>query len=90
MSVVGTRPHRVNLNQSLRGKMNKYMIRHIVKPGITGWAQVNGWRVPTETRLQYLRRTYHDILYIEHWTFWFDLYIILLTIFGKKSRNNAF
>jgi len=90
MSVVGPRPHRINLNQSLRGKMNKYIIRHIVKPGITGWAQVNGWRGPTETKLQYWGRTYHDIWYIEHWTFWLDLYIIWMTVFGKKSRNNAF
>lgn len=90
MSVVGPRPHRVNLNQSLRGKMNNYMIRHMVKPGITGWAQVNGWRGPTETKLQYWGRTFHDIWYIEHWNIWLDFYIIWLTVFGKKTRVNAF
>lgn len=90
MSIVGPRPHRINLNQDLRGKMNNYMIRHIVKPGITGWAQVNGWRGPTETKLQYWGRTFHDIWYIEHWNFWLDLYIIWLTVFGKKTRINAF
>jgi putative colanic acid biosysnthesis UDP-glucose lipid carrier transferase len=90
MSVVGPRPHRLNLNQSLRGKMNNYMVRHMVKPGITGWAQVNGWRGPTETKLQYWGRTLHDIWYIEHWNFGFDIYIIWLTVFSKKTRVNAF
>jgi putative colanic acid biosynthesis UDP-glucose lipid carrier transferase len=90
MSVVGPRPHRTNLNKSFQKKMGTYMVRHYTKPGITGWAQVNGWRGPTETKLQYMGRTLHDLWYIEHWTFLLDLYIIFLTIFGKKVRNNAY
>lgn len=90
MSVVGPRPHRINLNKTLQQKMNAYMMRHTIKPGITGWAQVNGWRGPTETKLQYWGRTLHDLWYIEHWNFWLDLYIILLTLVGKKTRKNAF
>ena len=66
------------------------MVRQYIKPGITGWAQVNGWRGPTETKFQYVARTLHDLWYIEHWSFALDLYIIYLTIFGKKTRENAF
>ncbi len=90
MSLVGPRPHRVNLNKDLQKKMSTYMVRHLIKPGITGWAQVNGWRGPTESRIQYMGRTLHDIWYIENWNFLLDIYIILLTIFGKKARKNAF
>jgi putative colanic acid biosysnthesis UDP-glucose lipid carrier transferase len=90
MSIVGPRPHRLNLNKALQRKMGTYMMRHTIKPGITGWAQVNGWRGPTETKLQYWGRTLHDLWYIEHWNFWLDLYIILLTLIGKKTRKNAF
>ncbi len=85
MSVVGPRPHRINLNRILQQKMGTYMMRHTIKPGITGWAQVNGWRGPTQTKLQYWGRTLHDLWYIEHWNFWLDLYIILLTLVGKKN-----
>ena len=90
MSVVGPRPHRAALNTELQRKMDQYMIRSYVKPGVTGWAQVNGWRGPTETRLQYTGRTLHDIWYIENWAFALDIYIIFLTVFGKKVRMNAF
>jgi len=90
MSVVGPRPHRTHLNQTLQQKINNYMIRHLVKPGITGWAQVNGWRGPTEFKIQYMGRTLHDIWYIENWTFTLDFYILFLTVFGIKSRKNAF
>ena len=90
MSLVGPRPHRLNLNLSLKQKMNSYMVRHWVKPGITGWAQVNGWRGPTESRLQYMARTLHDVWYVEHWNFWLDLYILYLTITSKKVKKNAF
>ena len=90
MSVVGPRPHRIHLNNLLKERLNSYMLRHVIKPGITGWAQVNGWRGPTETRLQYSARTLHDLWYIEHWTFALDIYIIFLTVFGKKTRVNAF
>lgn len=90
MSVVGPRPHRVNLNQTFQKKVSTYMVRQYIKPGITGWAQVNGWRGPTETRIQYFGRALHDLWYIEHWTFGLDIYIIFLTLFGTKTRKNAF
>jgi Undecaprenyl-phosphate glucose phosphotransferase len=90
MSVVGPRPHRLDLNKRFQQNTQNYLVRHYVKPGITGWAQVNGWRGPTETKYQYIGRTLHDLWYIEHWNFALDLYIIYLTIFGKGTRNNAF
>ena len=90
MSVVGPRPHRVNLQHDFRKIVNDYMIRHYVKPGITGWAQVNGWRGPTETSEQKKERVRHDLWYIENWSFILDIKIIFLTVFGKKTRKNAF
>lgn len=90
MSVVGPRPHRVNLNNEFQRMVEKYMIRHYVKPGITGWAQVNGWRGPTETMEQKLERVRHDLWYIENWSFLLDIKITWLTVFGSKVHNNAF
>lgn len=90
MSVVGPRPHRVYLDKKLRNEVDKYKIRYYIKPGITGWAQVNGWRGPTNTEEQKIQRTLHDIWYIKNWSFRLDLKIILLTMIGEKTRKNAF
>ncbi|TXK46760.1 exopolysaccharide biosynthesis polyprenyl glycosylphosphotransferase [Pontibacter qinzhouensis] len=90
MSVVGPRPHRSYLNQQLQESVDKYMIRHYFKPGITGWAQVNGWRGPTETAEQRTQRTQHDIWYMENWSLWLDIRIIYKTIFSRKVHKSAF
>lgn len=90
MSVVGPRPHRTFLNQMMQESEEKYMIRHYYKPGITGWAQVNGWRGPTDTEEQKQQRTAHDLWYLKNWTFWLDIKIVWKTIFGKKTHNSAF
>lgn len=90
MSVVGPRPHRTHLNNQLQDMVERYMLRHYVKPGITGWAQVNGWRGPTETDEQKQERVKHDLWYIENWSFLLDLKIIFLTVFSRKTRVNAF
>ena len=90
MSLVGPRPHRVALNADLQKSVVRYMVRHYVKPGITGWAQVNGWRGPTVTKEQREERTHHDLWYIENWSFWLDLKILWLTVFGKDTYKNAF
>jgi putative colanic acid biosynthesis UDP-glucose lipid carrier transferase len=90
MSVVGPRPHRLDLDKRFQQIAPGYMVRQYIKPGITGWAQVNGWRGPTETKYQYIARTLHDLWYIEHWNFALDIYIIFLTLFGKNTRKNAF
>ena len=90
MSVVGPRPHRIHLSQRMKEHYDKYMLRHYFKPGITGWAQVNGWRGPAETDLQIIERTAHDLWYMENWSFALDLKIIWQTIFSKKAYQNAF
>jgi Undecaprenyl-phosphate glucose phosphotransferase len=93
MSLVGPRPHM--LGQTVDGKtffeaVNEYAGRHRVKPGITGWAQVNGWRGPTETLEQIERRVEHDIYYIENWSLMLDLVILLKTLFVGFFGRNAF
>lgn len=91
MSIVGPRPHPVPLNVESKDNVEKYMMRHWVKPGITGWAQVNGYR--GETRKPYLmkKRVEFDLWYIENWTFWFDLQIILQTLVNMvKGEKNAY
>lgn len=90
MSVVGPRPHRSFLNQKLQESVDKYMIRHYFKPGITGWAQVNGWRGPTETDEQKRQRTLHDLWYMEKWSLWLDIKIIFRTIFSIKTHKSAY
>jgi putative colanic acid biosynthesis UDP-glucose lipid carrier transferase len=90
MSVVGPRPHAVAHNEIYRKKIRGYMLRHKVKPGITGWAQVNGWRGETEVLEKMEQRVEHDLYYIDNWSLLWDLQIVLLTIFGKRSRANAF
>lgn len=90
MSVVGPRPHRSFLNQQFQESVKKYMIRHYFKPGITGWAQVNGWRGPTDTHEQKSQRTLHDLWYIENWSLWLDIKIVYLTIFSRKAHKAAF
>lgn len=89
MSIVGPRPHAVVHNEEYRKIIPGYMLRHIVKPGITGWAQVNGWRGETETLEQMEKRVEFDLEYIRRWSVWLDLKIVLLTIVkgfvGKKA-----
>jgi Undecaprenyl-phosphate glucose phosphotransferase len=93
MSLVGPRPHMAEARAAglLYFKaVNDYADRHRVKPGITGWAQVNGWRGPTETIEQIERRVEHDVYYIENWSLMFDCIIIVETIFFGFSGKNAF
>ncbi|GAB3667602.1 undecaprenyl-phosphate glucose phosphotransferase [Echinicola sediminis] len=90
MSVVGPRPHRSFLNEEFQKNVNLSMIRHYFKPGITGWAQVNGWRGPTETSEQKEQRIMHDLWYLENWSMSLDVKIIYLTVFGKKTHKNSF
>lgn len=90
MSVVGPRPHRIFLNEVMQREVDNYMIRHYLKPGITGWAQVNGWRGPTDTNEQKSNRTAHDLWYVENWTPLLDIKIIFLTVFSEKTHKAAF
>lgn len=90
MSVVGPRPHRVWLNEQMRNGINDYMVRHYLRPGITGWAQVNGWRGLLDNEEKMQQRTLHDIWYLENWSFLLDIKIIFLTLFSKKTRINSY
>ena len=90
MSVVGPRPHAVAHNLHYRTKILEYMLRHKVRPGITGWAQVNGFRGETDTVDKMVERVAHDLQYIRRWSLGFDLRIVWLTVFGRGVRQNAY
>lgn len=91
MSLVGPRPHPVPLNISSKDSIEKYMMRHWVKPGITGWAQVHGYRGETRDRFTMKKRVKYDLWYIENWTFWLDLQIIVQTLVNMiKGEKNAY
>lgn len=91
MSVVGPRPHMLKHTEEYKVTIDKFMIRHLVKPGITGWAQVNGFRGATETPQKMIKRVRYDVWYIENWSFLLDLKIIFLTVFNMaKGEKNAF
>jgi len=90
LSLVGPRPHAVAHNEKYRAIIHGYMLRHTVKPGITGWAQVNGWRGETAEVVKMEERVRHDMEYIRNWNLLLDLKIIFLTIFGSKKSQNAY
>ncbi|WP_319558014.1 undecaprenyl-phosphate glucose phosphotransferase [Thiomicrorhabdus sp.] len=90
MSIVGPRPHAVAHNEEYRKLVHKYMQRHLVKPGITGWAQINGWRGETDTIEKMEKRVEFDLYYINNWSLWMDFKIIFLTIFKGFINKNAY
>ena len=90
MSIVGPRPHATAHNRIFEEMILPFARRHNVKPGITGWAQVNGYRGPADTLEQMQKRIDCDLFYIDNWSFFFDLKIILMTLFSKKAYQNAF
>ena len=90
MSIVGPRPHAIEHNEMYKSKVDKYMLRHKVKPGITGWAQINGYRGETDTLEKMQKRVEYDLYYIQHWSLWLDLKIIFLTIFKGFAGKNAY
>ena len=91
MSVVGPRPHMLKHTEEYSKLIDKYMVRHLVKPGITGWAQVTGFRGETRELWQMEGRVERDIWYLEHWTFMLDLYIIYKTVKNAvKGEKEAY
>jgi Undecaprenyl-phosphate glucose phosphotransferase len=86
MSVVGPRPERPGFVKKFLTEVSRYNYRHRLKVGITGWAQVNGWRGDTSIR----RRVEHDLYYLQNWNFFFDLRIIFLTLFSRYRNRNAY
>ena len=89
MSIVGPRPHAVAHNEQYRKLIKGYMLRHKVKPGITGWAQVNGMRGETATLDKMQARIQYDLDYLRNWSVWLDLWIILKTVKVVLARDNA-
>ena len=89
MSIVGPRPHAVAHNEQYRKLIKGYMLRHKVKPGITGWAQVNGLRGETETLDKMEARIHYDLDYLRSWSLWLDLWIIARTVKVVLKRDNA-
>jgi len=90
MSIVGPRPHAVAHNEQYRHLIHGYMLRHKVKPGITGLAQVNGWRGETDTLEKMRRRVEFDLTYLRNWSLWLDIKIIFLTVLTGFSGKNAY
>lgn len=89
MSIVGPRPHAISHNEQYRKLIHGYMLRHKVKPGITGWAQINGWRGETDTLEKMSARIECDLYYIQNWSLWLDIKIVFFTLFkgfvGKQA-----
>ncbi|EMB6255565.1 TPA: undecaprenyl-phosphate glucose phosphotransferase [Serratia marcescens] len=90
MSIVGPRPHAIAHNEQYRKLISGYMLRHKMKPGITGWAQINGWRGETDTLDKMEKRVEFDLEYIRNWSVWFDLKIIFLTVFKGFIHKAAY
>jgi putative colanic acid biosysnthesis UDP-glucose lipid carrier transferase len=90
MSLIGPRPHASVMNEQFRCQVGGYMLRHKVKPGITGLAQVNGWRGETDVPEKMEKRIEFDLRYIRDWSLWLDLKIFFQTFFAVWSRKNAY
>jgi len=91
MSIVGPRPHMLKHTEQYSALLSNYLVRHYSKPGITGWAQVNGYRGETKELIDMKKRVEYDIYYIENWNFLLDLKIIFLTVYNmSKGEEKAF
>jgi Undecaprenyl-phosphate glucose phosphotransferase len=90
MAVVGPRPHAIAHNHQYKDVVQDYMQRHRIKPGITGWAQVNGLRGETDTVDKMKARVQYDLFYMQNWSLWFDLRIIAMTVFKGFFGRNAY
>ena len=90
MSLVGPRPHPIELNEAYEPLVNLFNKRHSVKPGITGWAQIHDHRGPVDTALGMQRRLNYDLYYVDNWSLWFDLKVIMATPFLSLTHKNAY
>ncbi len=86
MSLIGPRPERPQFVEQYKEEIPKYMVKHLVRPGMTGWAQVNGYRGDTSIR----KRIEHDLYYIENWSMLLDLQIFILTFVKGFINKNAY
>jgi putative colanic acid biosynthesis UDP-glucose lipid carrier transferase len=89
MSVVGPRPHMLKHTEQYSALIEYYKVCHFVKPGITGWAQVNGYRGLTDELWKMQKRVEYDMEYLENWNFLWDIKIIVMTLIGKNAYKNA-
>ncbi|MEI8158721.1 MAG: sugar transferase, partial [Burkholderiales bacterium] len=90
MSVVGPRPHALAHNDQYVQQIPRYALRHKVKPGVTGWAQICGYRGETDTIDKMEGRIKHDLFYLENWSIWLDIKIIALTPLAAIENKNVF
>jgi Undecaprenyl-phosphate glucose phosphotransferase len=90
MSLVGPRPHPLPLDHEYQRRISLYARRHNVKPGITGWAQIHGFRGETDTEEKMRNRVEYDLAYIDSWSLWLDLKIIVRTVLSRTAYNNAY
>lgn len=90
MSIVGPRPHAIQHNEMYKDMLEFYMLRHRVKPGITGWAQIHGFRGETDTIDKMQKRVQFDLYYIQNWSLWMDIRIVIWTAFKGWTGNNAY
>lgn len=91
MSVVGPRPHMISETERFVQKVDKFMVRHLIKPGITGLAQINGYRGEVETDKDIIHRVKYDIFYVENWSFLLDLKIVVMTVYNAlKGEKKAY
>jgi len=90
MSLVGPRPHALSHDREYERRISSYARRHNVKPGITGWAQIHGLRGETDTDDKMRARVEHDLYYIDNWSVWLDLQIVIRTVISRASYRNAY
>jgi lipopolysaccharide/colanic/teichoic acid biosynthesis glycosyltransferase len=90
MSLVGPRPHALSHDREYEQRIARYARRHNVKPGITGWAQIHGFRGETDTDEKMRKRVEHDLYYIDNWSLPLDLQIMIRTVFSPASYRNAY
>jgi exopolysaccharide biosynthesis polyprenyl glycosylphosphotransferase len=90
MSLVGPRPHALSHDREYEHRISLYARRHNMKPGITGWAQIHGLRGETDTDEKMRKRVEYDLFYIDNWSLWLDLKIIVRTVLSRTSYQNAY
>jgi lipopolysaccharide/colanic/teichoic acid biosynthesis glycosyltransferase len=91
MSIIGPRPHMLSHTEEYRALIDKYMVRQFLKPGISGWAQVNGFRGETRERILMEKRVEHDIWYMDNWSAMLDIRILFMTVINAiKGEENAY
>ena len=89
MSLVGPRPHALSHDREYEQRISLYARRHNVKPGITGWAQIHGYRGEIDSDEKMRKRIEHDLFYIDNWSLWLDLKILFRTVFSAAGYRNA-